>query len=53
MENVGTALATAIGYVGTVLTAITGNEVLVVLFAAGVIAPAAIGVFSRVKRAAR
>lgn len=53
MEAVGTGLTTAIGYVTTILTAITGNEVLVVLFAAGVIAPAAIGVFKRVKSAAK
>lgn len=52
-EAVTGALTTAMGFVGTILDAITGNAVLAVLFASGVLIPAAIGVFRKVKGAAR
>lgn len=53
MEAVTTALSTAIGYVGTVLDAITSNTILCVIFAGGTILPLAVRVFRKIKRAAR
>lgn len=53
MTAINTALTSVLEYVGTILDAVTGNPVLVVLFAAGVILPCAIGVFARLVRIAK
>lgn len=53
MENVATAITTALGYVGTILDYIVNNPILVVLFAAGVFVPLAVKVFRRIKNAAK
>ena len=53
MDNVTTAITTALGYVGTVLDYITSNTILCVIFAAGVFVPLAVKVFRRIKNAAK
>ena len=53
MENIGTALTSAVGYVETILGTVMGNEVLALIFAAGTILPLGIGVFKKFKKAAR
>lgn len=53
MENVTTAITTALGYVGTVLNYIVSDPILVVIFAAGVFVPLAVKVFKRIKNAAK
>lgn len=53
MENISTAITTALGYVGEVLNYIVNNPVLVVMFAAGVFVPLAVKVFRRIKNAAK
>ena len=53
MEAIGTAITTALGYVGTILEYITSNPILVVMFAAGVFIPLAVKVFRRIKNAAK
>lgn len=53
MEAITTGITTALGYVGTVLDAITSNTILTVLFAGGTFIPLAVRMFKKIKRAAR
>lgn len=53
MDTIGTAITTALAWVGTILEYIVGNPILVVIFAAGVFIPLAVKVFRRIKNAAK
>ena len=52
MDNVVTAAGKVLELVGTILTTITGNEVLCFLLAAGFVS-VGIGVFGKLKRVAK
>lgn len=53
MEAITTGISTCLGFVGTVLEAITGNVVMTVLFAGGTFVPLAVRIFRKIRRAAR
>lgn len=52
MDKVVTAMAEVFSLTGEILTQITSNEILVVIFAAGMVG-IGVGTFKRLKRAAR
>lgn len=50
MEWLTTATTSALDLMSTVITTITGNSILALLFAIGVIIPAGIGLFRKFRR---
>lgn len=53
MEAITSAMSTGLGFLETILDAVTGNPVLVVIFAVGTFVPLGIKVFKRLKGAAK
>jgi len=53
MESVTGAMSTGLGFLSTILDAITSNPILVVIFAVGTFVPLGIKVFKRLKGAAK